>query len=31
VGERIYQPTDSGFEAELASRLDTLQRQRKPR
>jgi putative ATPase len=31
VGERIYQPTDSGFEAELASRLTAIEQRRKPR
>lgn len=30
VGERIYQPSDSGFEAELASRLAAIENQRKP-
>ncbi|HET9625983.1 MAG TPA: replication-associated recombination protein A [Kofleriaceae bacterium] len=29
VGERIYQPTDSGFEAELAARLAALDARRK--
>ncbi|MEO7735635.1 MAG: replication-associated recombination protein A [Kofleriaceae bacterium] len=29
VGERIYQPSDSGFEAELASRLAAIENQRK--
>jgi putative ATPase len=31
VGERIYQPSDSGFEAELASRLTAIESRRKPR
>jgi putative ATPase len=31
VGERIYQPSDSGFEAELASRLAAIESRRKPR
>jgi putative ATPase len=31
VGERIYQPSDSGFEAELAARLAAIEQRRKPR